>query len=160
MQLRSSVWKCHQKVVNNDDKTDGCCRFAEMFQKFVVTAALDYRLTDPISVCLENNPCVVLDLAEHAEIKTYVFLITVNFEDLIDLLQTLYCCKRACVVSQASCLCKYFAGPEQVWKFKECFFQRFRKFLFLLPDLLRRSSSSGRSGSGDALLLLPLIPHL
>ena len=122
--------KCHQKVVNNDDKTDGCCRFAEMFQKFVVTAALDYRLTDPISVCLENDPCVVLDLAEHAEIKTYVFLITVNFEDLIDLLQTLYCCKRACVVSQASCLCKYFAGPEQVWKFKECFFQRFRKFLF------------------------------
>ena len=92
--------------------------------------ALDYRLTDPISVCLENDPCVVLDLAEHAEIKTYVFLITVNFEDLIDLLQTLYCCKRACVVSQASCLCKYFAGPEQVWKFKECFFQRFRKFLF------------------------------
>ena len=48
--------KCHQKVVNNDDKTDGCCRFAEMFQKFVVTAALDYRLTDPISVCLEMIP--------------------------------------------------------------------------------------------------------
>ena len=75
-----------------------------MSHQAVIPSPLDQRGTGPVGVSLKNNTGIVLIFTQHAKIKGDIAVRAVQFQNLIDLLQTPYCSKGARVIRQFFCL--------------------------------------------------------